>query len=249
MTSRSRLYACEMTHVRAQPARRVFTNRFHWFCLDVDEIPRLATALTLFGVTAASAFRFAQRDFWFAQHGKIKAEMQRLASAHGIHAPIHRVELLGHMRTLGYAFNPAAFYFAYDINDELLFSCLEVTNTYREKKVYFVAATSPQRCVDRTAKNFYVSPFVAVNTDFALAIGRPGGELDIAITSLDQVRAHVTTRLRGTVQPLTNATLRRLLVSDPLVTFKTTVGIHAHALVLYLRKVPYFAKVNSAVIG
>ncbi len=89
--------------------------------------------------------------------------------------PVGRIMLLTNLATLGHQFNPVSFYFVYDVNDKPLCSVVEVGNTFKEMKPYFIDATHLNKDVFtyRTKKLFYVSPFIAHDVDFDFRLSLP----------------------------------------------------------------------------
>lgn len=135
---RSRLYDCNVFHSRKEPIQHQFTYRYFTFCLDLDEVHQLSERSFLFGLQKLKPFRFVASDSLLGLNcntaGELKESVIRFAERMGVFSPVTRVELLAHVRTLGYSYNPAAFYFGYDGDNRLLFALVEVTNTFHEKK-------------------------------------------------------------------------------------------------------------------
>ncbi len=102
-------------HSRSRPTRHAFKYRYFSFCLDLDEVSELSARSRLFGLQFWKVFRFVAEDYIFGGPGKTAQEVKdaviTYAQSKGVSAAIDRVELVAHMRTLGFSFNPAAFYF------------------------------------------------------------------------------------------------------------------------------------------
>jgi DUF1365 family protein len=234
--TRSRIYDCVVTHSRERPVAHRFSYRYFTFCLDLEEADRLADTSLLF---AARVFRFLPGDFIFGRAGgsarELKAAVIDLARKKGVTVPLARVELVANLRTFGYAFNPAAFYFCYDDLDHAVCAIVEITNTFREKKSYFL-----EKLEGTQRKLFYVSPFVELESLFRFRLSPPGERLLLRIDSLGgtAVRAAVVGRAR----PLTALALVSRLCRFPVVTLGVMVAIHYQALRLYLKRVPFFKK-------
>ena len=244
----SRIYDCHIYHSRNLPVKHEFSYRSFNFCIDLDEVDSLSQHSFLFGLERYRPFRFVPEDSLFSKPQDtpldLKKSVIRYAQEKGVHEPIARVEFLGSVRTLGYSYNPASFFFGYSPENQVLFAIVEVTNTYREKKAYFVPVHG-SALRSRQEKLFYVSPFSDLDTQFEFNLRAPDQKLAIQIDSLktiaDQtVRVHAT--LTGIVKPFRNFNLIQSLIRYPLVPLVILFKIHYQAFLLYLKKVPYLKK-------
>jgi DUF1365 family protein len=239
---RSRIYDCQLTHWRAQPVRNRFRCSYFTFCLDLDELDELPQHSWLFRL---GVFRFLATDFVLGQKSgnasQLKATVVELARHKGVATPVARVELVAHLRTFGYVFNPAAFYFCYDGAGRVLCAVVEVTNTFGEKKTYFISAENS--CDDgvlgEQPKLFYVSPFVALDSTFRFRLQTPAARLRLRIDSYSGGTAVVKAAVLGRSRRISDLALLARLFTCPLVTIGVILRIHLEALRLYLRGVPF----------
>jgi DUF1365 family protein len=248
---KSRLYDCEVLHARATPKRHQFRYHYFTFCLDLDEIDELGRKHLFLGESFGKLFRFQVKDFIFSEGktGKIrtvdfKEAIFKYVREKGVTTPIARVELVAHMRTLGYAFNPAAFYFCYSKDEQPICAILEVTNTYGEKKAYFLGPDTLKDGAFRSlhSKLFYVSPFVDLESSFDMILALPGDSLRLQIDSKQQGALLVHTLVTGCAAPISDLALAKRFISNPLITLGVMARIHYQALRLYLKKVPFLKK-------
>ena len=195
-----------------------------------------------------------------------------LAATRSIDLTGGRVVLVTLPRVLGYLFNPVSFYFCYDRSGAPVAALAEVTNTFREMKPYVlgpdclrppadgdaaVASARPARGAQhppgepraagatfhlRTPKHFYVSPFSDVDVAFDFTLRTPGDHLSIQIDDYVGSERTLTSTLTGPSRALTSARLAWFTLKYPLLTLRIVALIHAHALVLWLKRVPWFAK-------
>jgi DUF1365 family protein len=245
----SRLYDVDVYHLRSVPVRNEFRYRAFTFCLDLDEIEELDRRLTLVGTGLLRLFRFQPSDFIFSEGQRmrpqeLKARIQSYFQRQGVKTPVKRVELLANLKTFGHNFNPAAFYFCYSEENQPLGAVLEVTNTYREKKTYFLGPETWLNGAFQAVhpKLFYVSPFVGLQSSFKMRLAAPADELRLQIDSHQEGCLAVHARVEGKQVALTDWALLQRFLSSPLITLRILTRVHAQALKLFLRKVPYLRK-------
>ncbi|MFH1496799.1 MAG: DUF1365 domain-containing protein [Verrucomicrobiota bacterium] len=200
----------------------------------------------------------------------LKARVLARLAAEGID-PGHgaRVELVTLPRMFGYLFNPVSFYFVHDAAGAPVAAIAEVTNTFREMKSYVLgpdtlhparaAMETPASDVRntnieedpagrrpvfrlRTPKFFYVSPFSDVDVAFDFKLRTPDERLAVQIDDYIGEDRTLTSTLAGPARPLTDGALASYVFKYPLLTLRVITLIHWHALRLFLKKVPWFAK-------
>jgi DUF1365 family protein len=265
---RSGLYECSVLHARLAPRRHRFAHRIFLFAIDLDELPALPRRLRLFSVDRPNLFSLRDRDHLPVDEPlhrpgaaavptpaagetiALKARVVGFLRAHGIEAAGARVLLVTLPRVAGYGFNPVSFYFAFDPAGAPLAAIAEVTNTFREKKPYLLGPESfdaARRTFHvRVPKHFYVSPFSEVDVAFDFTLRVPDGRLAIRIDDYAGPERTLTSTLAGVRRELTATRLAWFALKYPLITLKVIGLIHAHALLLWLKRVPWFAKAARA---
>jgi DUF1365 family protein len=161
------------------------------------------------------------------------------------------VLLLTLPRVLGYQFNPVSFYFVSTPDGAPLAAVAEVTNTFRETKVFALGpdtlrsepALGPTFRL-RVPKHFYVSPFSDVDLAFDFRLRPPGEKLALQIDDHEGERLVLVSTVTGlgAPRPLRDRTLAWFSLKYPLVTLKVIAAIHWEALRLWAKRVPWFAK-------
>jgi len=91
-------------------------------------------------------------------------------------------------------------------------------------------------------KYFYVSPFSDTDVAFDFTLRVPQERLAVQIDDYEGANRTLTSALTGARQPLTDGRLAWFLLKYPFITLKVIFLIHWHALVLYWRRLPWFAK-------
>jgi uncharacterized protein len=182
----------------------------------------------------------------------LKARVVAYLAERGVDLAGGRVLLVTLPRILGYGFNPVSFYFCYDGSGEPVAALAEVTNTFREMKPYFLgpetraAADAGTTFHRRTPKDFYVSPYSDVDVAFDFSLRAPGERLAVQIDDYREGARTLTSTLTGPRRELTGARLAWWTLKYPLLTLRVIFLIHWHALLLRLKRLPWFPKAARA---
>ena len=267
---RSSLYECTVMHHRFTPKEHRFNYQIFLFAFDLDELPELPRRLSLFSFNRTNLFSFRENDFFPvaeplhhasnalngpdakeqlapASSASLKQRLLTHLASRGIDLSGGRIVLVTLPRVCGYLFNPVSFYFCYDAAGTCVASLAEVTNTFREMKPYYLGpetavAAAPGTFHRRTPKYFYVSPFSDVDTTFDFTLRAPSERLSIQIDDYVGEARTLTSSLVGPRRELTNTRLAWFTLKYPLITLRIIALIHWHAALLWLRRLPWFAK-------
>jgi DUF1365 family protein len=245
------LYKARVMHHRLAPK----VNKFHYdifmFYLDLDEIDTLSKRMKFMSRNRFNLFNFRDRDHLQLPKEKpdtsknIREHITDYLQTQGVNIGNGRIMVLTNLCTLGYQFNPVSFYFCYDEAGEPLCSIVEVCNTFREMKPYFLGTDTKHndRYTLNTTKYFYVSPFTEMDTNFDFDLQIPVEKLQVKIDDFDKEgkRFFIST-LSGSRKPLTDGRLLLYFISFPLITLQVIGLIHWQALKLWLKKLPYHKK-------
>jgi DUF1365 family protein len=259
------LYECEVMHARFEPRAHRFSYRIFLFALDLEEIPTLARRIGLFSAGRPNLYSFRDRDYLplgERQHlpaasaslaprdADLKKRVESYAAANGVDLSGGRVLLVTLPRVLGYLFNPVSFYFCFDRSGAPAAAIAEVTNTFREMKPFFLRPDHSDAARGvfhlRVPKHFYVSPFSDVDVAFDFHLRLPGDRLAVRIDDYTGERRTLTSTLAGGRRELTSSRLAWFTLKYPALTLRVITLIHWHALRLWLKRVPWFAKAARA---
>jgi DUF1365 family protein len=245
------LYKARVMHHRLEPKKHSFHYNIFMFYLDLDEIDGLSRSLRWMDRNKFNLFNFRDKDH--LQLPRENPDATKNTRQHiveylkdnGVDIGNGRIMLLTNLCTLGYQFNPVSFYYCYNEQDEIVCSIVEVCNTFREMKPYFLGAVT--RNGDHfhlnTTKHFYVSPFIDMDTNFDFDLEVPGEKLQVQIDDFKQdgSRFFIST-LTGKRVELTDRRLLQYFFSFPLITLQVIGLIHWQALKLWLKKLPFHKK-------
>jgi uncharacterized protein len=238
-------------HHRLEPKVHEFRYRIFMFSLDLDELDVVAAETLFFSRNAWNLYSFRDGDHLTlaGMEGRtLKENIVEYLARNGVQFPeAGRIQLITLPRVLGYIFNPVSFYFCADAAGAPLCAVVQVGNTFGEMKPYFMSKPEADGTFRLfTPKHFYVSPFSSLDLSFDFKLRVPGDSLDIHIDDRDGERRVLLSALTGKRVPLTNARLAWLTAKYPLITLKVIFFIHWHALILWLKRLPFHRKAANA---
>jgi hypothetical protein len=142
----------------------------------------------------------------------------------------------------GYTFKPVSCWYSHRKDNSLAAILAEVHNTFGERHCYLL----PQPKFGQTEiahKIFHVSPFCEVAGQYRFRFMRTASERLVARVDHDDANGPlIQTSISGTLVPATPQEIRRTLWRYPLFTVAVMFRIHWHALLLWFKRVPFFAK-------
>lgn len=232
----------QVRHTRLRPAHNAFSYPTAFLMLPLRSMRQ-------HGCAALPRNRAALLSFHDRDHGDGGDDcllwLDGLLAAEG-HAHLKgEVWLHTYPRMLGYAFKPVSFWFCHDAAGQLGVVVVEVNNTFGERHCYLLE--SPRYGREMSARKvFHVSPFCRVEGGYRfrfMRTHRDGRERTIARIDYDDEQGPLLqTSVAGTLEPLTAAGLRSVLLSHPVMTLGVIARIHWQALRLWLKRVPFFHK-------
>jgi DUF1365 family protein len=220
------------------------------FYLDLEELETIKKKIWFIGHNRFNYFSFRDKDHLQLPREKpdssksIRAHLITYLAQNDINEPIGKIMLLTNLATLGYQFNPVSFYFICNQNDEPICSVVEVGNTYKEMKPYFIGKSNLKMNTfkHRTKKLFYVSPFIKHDVDFDFDLKIPSEKLNIKIGDYISDEQFFSAKLMGEKKPLTNRNVLFFAFLFPLITLRIIGLIHWQAFKIWLLKIKFYRK-------
>lgn len=237
------LYECTVMHRRLVPMKHEFVYRIFLFLFDLDELTDIERRIPFFSVNAPNLYSLRDGDYFQFHSRGIRQNLETFLSTQNLPVRPARIQLLTLPRLLGYTFNPVSVFFCFDEDDRPLTSVIQVGNTFGELKPYLVPCDpdGPGFHV-RVPKNYYVSPFSALDLEFDFRFDQPGRRLRLAIDDYSGGGRVLISTVAGAREELTAANLTRFTIRYPLVTLKVIFLIHWEALRLWHKKIPFRRK-------
>ena len=234
--TQSALYPGWVMHRRLRPRHHRFKYRVFAMLVDLDELPRLDRALSLFKWNRWGVFSFQDGDHGPAgRNQSLKSWLDDLLAAAGITANGPR-RVLCYPRILGYVFNPLSVWFCHDADGVLRAMIYEVHNTYEERHAYVFACDADSELMRHDcAKDFYVSPFLSADCRYHFRTLPPAGRVAVTILEDEAGAPILNASFAGTRRALSDGALLAMLFSYPLMTLKVVVAIHFEAVRLMLK--------------
>ena len=239
------LYECQISHHRLSPKRHGFKYGMFYFYLDLDEIDSVVASSALIERHQWAFYSFLDSDFINKSATAVKAKVLEYITlvAPDCAKRVVRVYLLCDLRICGYLFNPVSMYYCLAENGQFLCAIAEVTNTFLERKLFFLGGTGQEETIESLLpKLFYVSPFSELDTAFDFKVALPGEELRLTINTQKNAKMTLSAQVTGQRVPLTTSSLLRLTLRYPLMSLRVITLIHWQALKLFLKRVPYINK-------
>ncbi|MEU3316945.1 DUF1365 domain-containing protein [Streptomyces sp. NPDC006662] len=230
------LYDCVITHVRRTPLRHALRHRTYLWCVDLDRLPVLPRPLRPLA-------RFDTRDHFGGTARSVRAGLDAFLAAHGVDLKGGRVVMLAHARVFGFVFNPLSVFWCHDASGALVCVVAEVHNTYGQRHGYLLR--TDEAGLAEVDKEFYVSPFFAVEGHYRMRLPLPGERLTLTVHLENADGRAFTAVVRGSRRPATVPALLAAAARRPFSTAAVWAGIRRHGIRLLLRGLPVHPRVRS----
>jgi DUF1365 family protein len=252
---RSAIGISAVRHRRHRPREhRVQLSTLH-VLVDVDELPEIDRRVPGFGHNRRAVMAIRDEDHLAvsppssdaASRSSLRARVEALLADRGVELPRGRLQLLCHPRMFGHVFDPVAWWFAYHPDGALGLVLAEVSSTFGDRVVYVLddLEPGPNGTVRAVAeKRLHVSPFLPVEgLRYRFLIRAPGaspaGRVLVHMEVQDEDGVILDATQRVELAAFTTGGLIRALVRYPLVSLRALGHIHAHALMIWWKRIPF----------
>lgn len=218
-----------MAHTRRGPLQHRFKHRVYQWLVDVDRLPRTAWWLRPF-----TSFRAA--DHIGDPNRTLRQNIEHFCATQGVDVTGQRIVMLANARVLGHVFDPLSVFWVLADDGSLTCIVAEVHNTYGERHAYFLRPDADGRT--RTDKAFYVSPFYEVDGRYDLRFELGDERIASTIVLRHDDTPVFGATFEGIPRPATTGRIARTVVSQPLMTQRTSLLIRVHGVWLWLRRLP-----------
>lgn len=245
------LYEGTVRHRRFGPVGHAFSYRVFYAYLDVDALPGSFDRLPLWSARRAAPVRFRRRDYFDGGERPLGDAVRDLVEERSGRRPTGPVRLLTQPRTFGWLFNPLSVYFCFSSGDEELQTIvLEVTNTPRHERTWYVLDVGAERDGGwEFPKTMPVSPFLAPDLTYRLELDGPGERLHLRLDDRRGDDVVFAARLSLHRVALTSRTALTVPARHPLLTWRVSAAIYAQAVRLRHKGVPVHPHPNPTPIA
>ncbi|MGI9621564.1 MAG: DUF1365 domain-containing protein [Acidimicrobiales bacterium] len=215
----SALYDGSVTHVRNEPAHR-FTYRLMLPLVDTGDIPGVFDGTAGWGTRWWHPARFSPQDYLSPSEARGLVEAATGASTSG---PVFQ---LGHLRTLGWCFNPLTLHFCHDRAGDPTGTVVTVTNTpWGEQHKYVIPAAGTLE----SSKGGHVSPFLPMGLDYAVRLDQQPDRIDLRIDVEKQGKSVLRTSMNLTRRELVPTARTAALFAPRFHSLRTSAAIYLQA--------------------
>lgn len=158
-----------------------------------------------------------------------------------------QVLMLSHLRYLGFNFNSVCFYFCIE-KGNLKYIVSEITNTpWGERHSYLHDCNQGQKQGSvyqfEFDKEFHVSPFLTMDMHYQwlFKVEQDGLRIHMVVNQKGSGQKFFDATFTADFIPLTQSSMRKLVLTRPLQPLKMVVAIYWQAFKLWLKKIPFVA--------
>ena len=240
----SRIYKGWVRHRRVAPTRHQFRYRMFMLYLDLAELPQLFDGTPFWSARRRALAWFKRSDYLGPPAVPLDQAVRDLVQTRSGVRPDGPIRLLTHLRYFGYCMNPVSFYYCFNAAGDTLETIVaEITNTpWKERHSYVLSVGDSGARVKRFGfdKDFHVSPFLPMDMQYRWSFTDPRERLFVHMQNHKNGEQMFDATLALTEEPLSARALIAVLAAFPLMTVKVIAAIHWQALLLWLKRTPFY---------
>jgi len=213
-------------------------------CVDLNELPHIFKPYWFWSSKSWNLAFFRRKDHLGDPKISLDISVRNLVEQKTGTRPQGPISLITHFCYFGYRINPVSFYFCFDKNKKNLDSVIaEINNTPWGEQHCYVFKCDPysKNKKDKFTfdKQFHISPFMSMNLKYVWYLSRPSNKFSVEMETWKNQKKILQVKFNTARTQISHASLGRVLIQYPLVTFKVLWGIYFQAFRLWLKKVPF----------
>ena len=241
------IYEGTIRHRRFSPRPNMFQYRLFFMFLDLTELPELFNMHPLWSYERFNLACFRRRDHFGDPALPLDRAVADLVEDHLGDRPTGPIRLLTHLRYFGHCFNPASFYYCYDVSDKRVETIVvEIHNTpWRERYCYVLGVEQNEHPVEywrrhQFAKSFHVSPFIDMDIHYDWRFRIPDKSLQVHMIDYQGGEKLFDASLALQRREISRGSLTGVILRYPLMTGKVISMIYWQSLRLAIKKTPFY---------
>lgn len=243
---KSALFRGRVRHRRFEPVAHEFTYRVAQLWLDLGEVDTVFRGRWFWSAGRANLFWFRNEDHLDGSAAPLAPRVRDLVEARTGVRSGGPIRLLTYPRYWGYVFNPVSFFYCYDAEDRRVETIVaEVNNTpWGERHLYVLSPARDEgeggRHRWRFAKEFHVSPFHGMDSQYDWRFADPDDRLTVHMECLREGRAFFDSTMTLERREISASSLAAAAARHPFMTGKVVAAIHWQAVRLWMKRAPFF---------